>query len=271
MDRYVVIGNPVSHSLSPAIQRHFAEQTGEALDYATLLAPIDDFAGAAARFFAEGGRGANVTLPFKVDAFRFAQHVSERALRAGAANFLAMNAGRVEADNTDGAGLVADLAGNLGMGAKGLRILMIGAGGAARGVIAPLLALEPRRFVIANRTPGRVLELVARFESCAALEAAALDAIPDEDFDLLLNATSTSIRAQPLDLPERAMRSGCLAYDMAYGPAARPFLARARARGMRASDGLGMLVEQAAESFHLWRGRRPATARILADLRSRLA
>ncbi|MEP7069162.1 MAG: shikimate dehydrogenase, partial [Usitatibacter sp.] len=145
MDRYVVIGNPVSHSLSPAIQNRFAEETGEALEYATLLAPLEDFAGAAARFFAEGGRGANVTLPFKVDAFRFAKHASERARLAGAANFLAAPEGGVGADNTDGAGLVADLVDNLRIDLGGARILLVGAGGAARGEIAPLLAARPRR------------------------------------------------------------------------------------------------------------------------------
>ena len=271
MDRYVVIGNPVSHSLSPAIQNRFAEETGETLEYATLLAPLEDFAGAAARFFAEGGRGANVTLPFKVDAFQFAHHGSERARLAGAANFLAATGGRVGADNTDGAGLVADLVDNLGIDLGGARILLVGAGGAARGVIAPLLAARPRRLVLANRTAARARELAAQFSSVGVIEAAALEAIPEEDFDLVLNATSTSTHGQTLELPARVMRVGSFAYDMAYGPAARPFLARAAQGRMKTSDGLGMLVEQAAESFRLWRGKRPATARILVELRSRFA
>ncbi len=271
MDRYVVIGNPVSHSLSPAIQRHFAEQSGETLEYATLLAPLEDFAGVARHFFSQGGSGANVTLPFKVEAFRFADHASERARLAGAANFLAMNAGRVDADNTDGAGLVADLTENLRIDISASRILLLGAGGAARGVIAPLLALRPRRLVLANRTVARARELAERFSRLGAIEVAGLAAIPDEDFDLVLNATSTSTHGQMLSLPTRLMRPGSFAYDMAYGASARPFLARARARGMGVSDGLGMLVEQAAESFHLWRGRRPSTERILDELRSRFA
>ena len=271
MDRYVVIGNPVSHSLSPAIQRHFAEQTGEALDYATLLAPVDDFAGSATRFFADGGRGANVTLPFKVDAYRFANHASERARLAGAANFLAVDEGRIEADNTDGAGLVADLADNLRVELEDSRILLVGAGGAARGVIAPLLARRPRRLVIANRTVARARQLARHFSAIGPVEAVPLDAIPEEDFDLVLNATSTSTHGELLALPRSAMRAGVFAYDMAYGPAARPFLARAQGCGMTACDGLGMLVEQAAESFLLWRGKRPATAAILVELRSRFA
>jgi shikimate dehydrogenase len=271
MDRYAVIGNPISHSLSPAIHSHFARQLGEPLEYAALLAPLDDFAGAARRFFDGGGRGANVTLPFKLDAFRFAGRVSERARLAGAANLLAMEDDGIRADNTDGIGLVADLVENLGVALEGSRILIVGAGGAARGVIAPLLEAAPQRIVIANRTAERARELAQRFAAKGRVDAAALDAIPEEDFDLVLNATSTSTRGEPLALPDRTLRAGALAYDMAYGPGAASFLARARAHGMKATDGLGMLVEQAAESFRQWRGKRPATAEILAELRSRSA
>src|SRR5258708_11428300 len=192
MDRYVVIGNPVSHSLSPAIHAHFARQTGEPLEYATLEAPRDDFASAARRFFEGGGAGANVTLPFKVDALRFAAQASDRAAAAGAANFLARRDGRIEADNTDGVGLLADLTRNLGLRLAGSRILLLGAGGAARGVIAPLLAASPARLVIANRTPARAAELAQRFASGGRLEAYALDAIPQDDFDLGLHPTSPS-------------------------------------------------------------------------------
>jgi shikimate dehydrogenase len=271
MDRYAVIGNPVSHSLSPAIHSHFARQLGEPVEYTALLAPLDDFAGSARRFFDGGGRGANVTLPFKLDAFRFAAHASQRALLAGAANFLSMEEQGIRADNTDGIGLVADLRGNLRVDLAGSRILILGAGGAARGVIAPLLEASPLRVVIANRTAERARELAQRFAAKGRVEAAALGSIPEEDFDLVLNATSTSTHGEPLVLPDHALRAGALAYDMAYGPGAAPFLSRARERGMRASDGLGMLVEQAAESYSLWRGKRPATAEILARLRSRAA
>ncbi len=271
MDRYVVIGNPVSHSLSPAIHAHFARQTGESIEYTTLEAPRDDFASAARRFFDGGGAGANVTLPFKVDALRFAAQASERAAAAGAANFLARRDGRIEADNTDGVGLLADLTRNLGLRLAGSRILLLGAGGAARGVIAPLLAASPARVAIANRTPARAAELAQRFASGGRIDAYALDAIPRDDFDLVLNATSTSTNAQALPLAAHVLRPNAFAYDMAYGPAAREFLARARSLGMQASDGLGMLVEQAAESFFLWRGERPETQPLLAELRRRLA
>ena len=271
MDRYVVIGNPVSHSLSPEIHALFAKQTREAIDYATLLVPPGKFAPSARRFFDDGGRGANVTLPFKQDAFRFADSKSERAELAGAVNFLALRSGRVEADNTDGAGLVTDLVANLDTHLAGSHILLLGAGGAARGILAPLLAEGPARVVVANRTEARARELAQRFRAYGPIEGVALDAIPDENFDLVLNATSTSIQGKVLPLPQRVLDSQGLAYDLAYGPAARAFVEAARSRGMRASDGLGMLVEQAAESFQLWRGKRPETAEVLAQLRSRLA
>lgn len=271
MDRYVVIGNPVSHSLSPAIHARFAAQTGDALEYGTLLVPLGDFEREAARFFAGGGAGANVTLPFKVDAFRFAARASARARLAGAANFLALRDGVVEADNTDGAGLVADLVRNLGVALRGCSILMLGAGGAARGVVAPLLAEQPARLTIANRTPQRARELAEMFASRGPVDSAALQSIPENRYDLVVNATSTSTRGETLELPDYVLGDHALAYDMAYGPAARAFLARARSRGARSCDGLGMLVEQAAESFRLWRGRSPDTAPILAELRARFA
>jgi shikimate dehydrogenase len=269
MDRYVVIGNPVAHSFSPRIHASFAAQLGDSLEYATLLAPRDDFAGAARAFFDGGGRGANVTLPFKIDALRFASSASDRARLAGSANFLALRSGAIEADNTDGAGLVADLARNLGVAIERSRVLIIGAGGAARGVIAPLLAQHPARIVVANRTVEKARDLAARFAHAGAIEAASLDAIPESGFDIVVNATSTSVQGESLLLPRHVTAAHGLAYDMAYGDAARPFLEHARSCGMRVSDGLGMLVEQAAESFLLWRGRRPDTSPVLAELRSR--
>ena len=271
LDRYVVIGNPVSHSLSPAIHARFAAQTGETLEYSSLLVPLGDFEREAARFFRAGGKGANVTLPFKVEAFRFAARASERARLAGAANFLAAREGVVEADNTDGVGLVADLTRNLGMSLRGATILLVGAGGAARGVVAPLLAEGPARLVIANRTATRARELAEAFRSRGPVEAAALQSIPETRYDLVVNATSTSTHGESLDLPAFALADPVIAYDMAYGPPARAFLAKAKARGALAHDGLGMLVEQAAESFRLWRGRSPDTGAVLAELRARLA
>lgn len=270
VDRYAVLGNPVSHSLSPAIHAAFAAAEGEAIEYRALLVPPGEFAAHARRFFAEGGSGANVTLPFKLEALALADDPTERARRAGAANVLARRDGRIAADNTDGAGLVADLAGNLGLRLAGARLLLLGAGGAARGVLAPLLALGPKRVVIANRTPGRARELARQFGDLGAVEGASLDAIPREPFDLVINATSTSTRGEPLALPPDVFHAGAFAYDMAYGPSARAFLDLARSRGARASDGLGMLVEQAADSYLLWRGRRPATRQVLEGLRARI-
>jgi shikimate dehydrogenase len=267
MDRYVVIGNPVAHSLSPAIHAHFAKATRQSVEYGRLLAPTDAFADYAAEFFAGGGAGANVTLPFKLEASDFANTRSERAARAGAANFLMLRDDGVFADNTDGAGLVADLTRNLEVRLADASLLVLGAGGATRGVLAPLLAEAPRRLVIANRTVSKAHELALAFRALGNIEACSLDALPPERFDVLINATSTSTRGETLALPGLQWHAGLVAYDMAYGASARGFVEGARARGARASDGLGMLVEQAAESFHLWRGVRPATAPVLAELR----
>jgi shikimate dehydrogenase len=271
MDRYVVMGNPVSHSLSPAIHAAFANATGESLEYDRLLVPAGKFASSAQRFFDDGGRGANVTLPFKVDAFEWAGARTQRAIVAEAANFLIARGGLIEADNTDGAGLVADLTRNHGVAIRGASILVLGAGGAARGIIAPLLAQGPLHLVIANRTAARAMELAARFRERGPIEGVALDAIARRGYDLVLNATSTSTRGEPLPLPEHALPRGSFAYDLAYGEGARAFVERAKAAGMKASDGLGMLVEQAAESFELWRGVRPDTAPVVAQLRAKMA
>jgi shikimate dehydrogenase len=271
MDRYVVMGNPVSHSLSPAIHAAFARATGEAVAYDRLLIPPESFREHAARFFDEGGKGANVTLPFKVDAFDWAHARSDRAEVAGAANFLAMRDGRIFADNTDGAGLVRDLADNNHVRLENARVLVLGAGGATRGIIAPLLAAKVAHIVIANRTAARAMELAARFRDHGAVEGLGLDAVPRNQYDVVLNATSTSTRGEELVLPGHALPRGAFAYDLAYGAGARAFVERAKAAGMRASDGLGMLVEQAAESFALWRGKRPATEAVLAELRARMA
>ncbi|HET7404273.1 MAG TPA: shikimate dehydrogenase [Usitatibacter sp.] len=269
MDRYVVIGNPVAHSLSPAIHARFAALMHESIEYSTLAAPLDAFAATARAFFADGGRGANVTLPFKVEAFALAVHASDAARLAGAANFLMREGERIVADNTDGAGLVADLTRNLGLALEGKRIAMLGAGGAARGVIAPLLQLAPRALVIANRTRERAEALATHFAHLGPIEASGLALEGQEPFDLIVNATSTSTHGEPLRLPDGIAVASTWVYDMAYGPAARAFVEHARSQGARASDGLGMLVEQAAESYRLWRGRRPPTREVLAELRAR--
>ena len=267
MDRYVVIGNPVAHSLSPEIHARFAQATGEAITYQRMLVERGDFSRAAREFFAAGGQGANVTLPFKLEAFAFVHERTPRAEEAGAVNTLARRGAVILGDNTDGAGLARDLVANLGLALAGMRVLLLGAGGAARGVVAPLLALSPAALVVANRTSERARELARRFAPAGPIEGVGLDAM-GEGYDLVVNATSTSTRGETITLPERLFAPGAMAYDMAYGPAARPFLDRARAAGARASDGLGMLVEQAAESFFLWRGKRPDTASAIAALRA---
>ena len=266
MDRYVVVGNPISHSLSPAIHAMFARETGEAVAYTALLVEPGDFARALRAFFAAGGRGANITLPFKIEAFELADERSDRAALAGAANFLAARDGKLHADNTDGAGLVADLEGNARFPLRGKRVALLGAGGAARGVVGPLLAAGVAEVVVGNRTRARALELASRFTSLGKVRGAGLEEVAGERFDLVLNATSSSTRGEPLAVPDGLLVPGMLAYDLAYGASAKPFLDAARARGAHARDGLGMLVEQAAESFALWRGVRPATAPVIAAL-----
>ena len=270
MDRYVVIGNPVAHSLSPEIHARFAAATGESIEYGRLLVPRGQFARDVGAFFASGGKGANVTLPFKEEALAFAKSASERARLAGAANVLVRRGDGVEADNTDGAGLVGDLA-RLGVALRDAKILLLGAGGAARGVVAPLLAQFPAAVHIANRTRDRAEALVANFSALGTVIAHGLDDIPATDFDVVVNATSTSVHGEALPLPMHVLRPGVFAYDMAYGPSARAFVSRAEGAGARAADGLGMLVEQAAESFWLWRGKRPDPAPVLAALRERYA
>jgi shikimate dehydrogenase len=271
MDRYAVIGHPVSHSLSPRIHAAFALQTLASLTYEAIDAAPGAFRACIERFFfASGALGANVTLPFKVEAFELAHEASERARAAGAANFLARDGERIRADNTDGAGLVRDLSANLGVKLAGARVLMVGAGGAARGVVAPLLDAGVVQLTIANRTAARAEELARRFERMGDVRACALQSIPESRYDLVVNATSTSTHGEALALPRDVLGPGMLAYDMAYGGSARAFVERARQAGARASDGLGMLVEQAAESFELWRGVRPDSRPVLAELRAQL-
>jgi shikimate dehydrogenase len=233
------------------------------MEYGRLEAPLGGFARVADEFRAQGGRGANVTLPFKQDAFRYATQRTERALAAGAVNTLRFDGDKVLGDNTDGVGLLRDLTVNAGRAIAGKRVLLLGAGGAAQGVIAPLLAAGPARLVIVNRTKDKARSLADRIPGAAA---AGYDEIEDSAFDILINATSAGLAGEALPLDARAFAAGALAYEMVYGRDT-PFLALARSRGAEARDGIGMLVEQAAESFLLWRGRRPQTAQVLAALR----
>jgi shikimate dehydrogenase len=272
-DRYAVVGNPIGHSLSPRIHRMFAAQTGENLDYEARLGRIGHFAEEVTEWFRQGLRGLNVTVPFKEEAYRLAALRSPRAERAGAVNTLWPGPdGRLQGDNTDGIGFLRDLTGRLGFAPAGRQLLVLGAGGATRGLLAPLLAEGPARLVVANRTPERAAELVAAFADLAGharLEACALDRIPPGPYDLVIQATAAGLADGGLALPDGLLAPGALACDLAYGPAAQPFLDWARAQGAAAlSDGLGMLVEQAAEAFLLWRGHRPDTAPVLAALRA---
>jgi shikimate dehydrogenase len=263
-DRYAVFGHPIAHSKSPQIHAAFARQTGQDLTYEAILAPLDGFADSVAQFISAGGRGANVTVPFKEEAFRLANRLSPRAQRAGAVNTLSFDADGILGDNTDGAGLVADLTRNLHCMLAGKRILLLGAGGAARGVIEPLLEQKPSALVMANRTVSRAQELAELFGH--SVSACSFDAV-DTPFDLVINATAASLAGERPPLSPCVFTPDTLAYDLMYGRDT-PFLAFARTHGAATADGLGMLVEQAAEAFYLWRGVRPDTAPVIAALRT---
>ena len=266
-DRYAVTGNPIAHSRSPQIHAAFARQTGQDIEYTRLLAPLDGFAATVTAFRAAGGRGTNVTLPFKGEAFRLATETSERARLAVAVNTLRFDGPRAFGDNTDGVGLVRDITVHLGVPIEGRRVLLAGAGGAARAVIPALLEARPAAMVVANRTPARATELAGLFPG--EVTGRGFDALERERFDLVVNATSASLAGEAPPLPPSAFAAAALAYDMMYGKGDTPFLQLARAHGARElADGLGMLVEQAAESFFIWRGVRPETKSVLADLRA---
>lgn len=272
-DRYAVIGNPVAHSKSPRIHTLFAAQTGQDIVYEAILAPLDCFTAAVAEFVAAGGRGMNVTVPFKEQAFRLATRRSTRAQSAAAANTLVFAGKEVFADNTDGAGLVRDLAVNLGFSIEAKRVLLLGAGGAARGAIVPLLQENPRELVISNRTAEKAQRLAAEFsrpDSAENISGCGFEALAGQGFDLVINATSAGLTDASLALPQGLFAPGSLAYDMVYGRQTA-FLRQAQKDGAaHLADGLGMLVEQAAESFLLWRGVRPETAPVLLQLRREL-
>jgi shikimate dehydrogenase len=269
-DNYAVFGNPVAHSKSPLIHRLFAQQTGQRLHYQAVLVPEGQFAAALDRFQALGGKGLNITLPFKGEAWTAATQRSARAERCGSVNTLWFDdAGRRCGETTDGLGLIRDLA-RLGMDVRGRRVLILGAGGAVRGVLADLLAQAPSRLVIANRTPGRAIELLRDLGAGDRAQGGGYEALTGMQFDLIINGTSMVLHGELPPLPAGALAAGGACYDMVYGDAPTVFCRWARDRHAAAliSDGLGMLVEQAAESFRLWRGVRPETATVLAKLRS---
>ncbi len=268
-DLYAVMGNPISHSKSPQIHRAFAEQTAQAIDYCAICVAAGGLEDALRQFRARGGKGINVTLPFKQDASRLAGEVSEGVRRAGAANTLWFDSkDKIHAENTDGIGLVQDIVVNHQRSLRGQRILLLGAGGAARGVMAPLLAEEPAGIWLVNRTDAKAEELARLFGDLGEIRCLGYERLAGNRFDLIINATSASLQGGLPPLPAGLLAPGACCYDMMYGAEATPFVRWARNEGAaQALDGLGMLVEQAAVSFYLWRGVRPDTQAVIGKLR----
>ncbi|MDE2148516.1 MAG: shikimate dehydrogenase [Gammaproteobacteria bacterium] len=269
MDRYAVLGQPIAHSLSPRIHALFAQATGARLDYTAIEVAPAALAETLHRLHAAGYAGLNLTLPHKIDAAALCAALSQRAHRAGAVNTLIRTDAGWHGDNTDGLGLVCDLSGNLGLKLAGLRTLILGAGGAARGILAPLLAQGVAELVLSGRTPWQPEELAKAFAALGPIRPCTHLALKGDSFDLVINATSAGHAGQVPQLPPGLFAAGAVAYDLGYGKAARPFLEWARTHGAaRTADGLGLLVEQAAEAFLRWRGVRPQTAAVLASLRA---
>lgn len=273
IDRYAVYGNPIKHSKSPQIHAAFAEETGQELTYRSRLVEIGRFAETAKSFFENGGKGLNVTVPFKLDACEFADQLSSRARRAGAVNTLAIqNDGVIYGDNTDGIGLVRDINNNLGWEISGKNILILGAGGAVRGVLEPLLRKKPATLVIANRTLEKAEALANDFSDLGELSACPFESLGASPFDLVINATSSSLAGELPPLPDNLLTDDACVYDMMYGAEPTPFMRwGAENTAWAVADGLGMLVEQAAESFCMWRGVRPKTKPVIDLLRNMLS
>ena len=270
-DSYGVVGHPVAHSWSPFIHGLFARETGQSMTYRLYDFAPEQFEARVREFFAQGGRGLNITLPHKITAVDIASDLTTRAAHSGAVNTLAMQKdGTILGDNTDGAGLVRDLCDNLGLVIIRRRILIVGAGGAARGVIAPLLALEPGEIVIANRTPERAENLAKAFAKLGAVQGVGIRYIGGGPFDLVINATSASLTNELPPMTDAIIGPETVCYDMAYGKTDTPFVQWSLKNGCaRAVQGWGMLVEQAAESFRVWRGIKPATGSVLTALKER--
>lgn len=264
---YAVIGNPISHTKSPLIHMAFAEQTGQPIYYTAIEGPLGGFAGAVDAFRSAGGRGLNITAPFKLDAFAYATDCTVAAQVAGAVNAMKFEGDRVLADNFDGVGLVRDITHNLGCPIAGRRVLLLGAGGAARGALPPILAEKPRQVVIINRTLAKAQELAEAFADTGPVVAEAYSELRGQPFDIILNATSASQRGEFLPVQDDIFAPDCLAYELVYGKGFTPFLKMARENGVRRLvDGVGMLVEQAAEAFVWWRGVRPDTQPVIEKL-----
>lgn len=273
VDKYAVLGNPIAHSKSPVIHEAFAKQTQQNMSYERILAPLDGFAATVQDLIAKGYKGVNVTVPFKFEAYTLADERSVRASSAGAANTLIFDAQHIAADNTDGAGLVCDIEQNLDVPLSSKRVLLLGAGGAAEGVLQPILAAHPALLVIANRTLDKALAMAAKAVTSATsptpinVTGCTFNDLQDQQFDIVINATSAGLTDMALPIPDTIFADGCLAYDMMYGRET-PFMAQARANGAQVADGLGMLVEQAAEAFYLWRGVRPQTRPVIEMMRA---
>jgi shikimate dehydrogenase len=275
MDQYCVLGNPVEHSKSPWIHARFAQLTRQPLEYGKKLIPLDGFVAGIEAFRAAGGRGCNITVPFKFQAAPLATTLTPRARLAQACNTLRFDDGEaIFADNTDGIGLVSDIEGNAGVALAGHDLLLIGAGGASAGVLGPLIEAKPRRIVLTNRTHDKAQALVERHEKLAAEHGVTLSALALDDvggpYDVVVNATASSLSGSGIPVPDSVLKRGALAVDMMYGPAADGFMRWARGHGAVPRDGLGMLVEQAAEAFLIFRGVRPPSAEVLAELRAAL-
>lgn len=271
VDHYCVMGNPISHSRSPWIHTRFAELTGQTMLYDRREIPLDHFDHSVQAFINEGGLGCNITVPFKFKAASLATHTSERGLLAQASNILTFKDGQILGDNTDGLGLVDDIERNAGLPLKGLRVLLIGAGGAAAGVLGPLINAQPAHISVANRTLHKAEVLVARHQPLAMLQktelvAHSLQAL-ETDYDVIINGTASSLSGAGVPVGEHVLKPGALAYDMMYGPGAQGFMDWAKQHGAVPRDGLGMLVEQAAEAFLIWRGVRPPSGQVLTELR----
>ncbi len=273
VDRYAVVGNPIAHSKSPLIHEAFARQSQQNLSYERILAPLDGFTATVQDLIVKGYKGVNVTVPFKFEAYTLADERSSRALSAGAANTLIFDGQHIAADNTDGAGLVRDVEQNLKVPLSGKRLLLLGAGGAAEGVLQPILAANPALLVIANRSADKALAMASKAASSTISPSAInvtgceFNHLQGQQFDVVINATSAGLTDTALPIPDTVFADGCLAYDMMYGRET-PFMVQARANGARVADGLGMLVEQAAEAFYLWRGVRPETLPVIEMIRA---
>ncbi len=265
-DLYVVIGNPISHSKSPDIHTLFASQTQQNIQYQRLLAPLDGFKETVKEFISNNGKGMNVTVPFKLEAFDFATSLTPRAQAAGAVNTLKFDGSEILGDNTDGKGLIVDIMENVKYSIAGSRVLLLGAGGAARGVIQPLFEQKPERLMIANRSVEKAQELAEAFSSIGKIDVSSYVVLQDK-FDIVINATSAGLSGDMPPVSGVVFADSALAVDMVYADKLTPFLQFAQSHGAQVRDGFGMLVEQAAESFFVWRGVRPDTAPVFSALR----